>query len=185
MAMTRCERGHYYSPEQHSHCPYCGIDLDMGPTEIAPGMADPLPMGGRGDVEPGNETKGVMDELGIDPTVGWLVCVKGKDRGRDYRIRDRRNYIGRSPRMDICVEKDEQISREKHAIIGYDSRRRRFTLMPGESHKQTYLNENVVNTPTDLKARDLIELGDTTLMFIPLCGEDFTWQKETSSGGGS
>lgn len=33
MQMKRCEMGHYYDPEKHSTCPFCGVsNLDIGET---------------------------------------------------------------------------------------------------------------------------------------------------------
>jgi len=45
--------------------------------------------------------------------------------------------------------------------------------MPGESHELFYLNDNVVLNSEILKSHDVITLGETSLMFIPLCGPDF------------
>jgi hypothetical protein len=111
----------------------------------------------------------------MDPVVGWLVCIEGPDRGRDYRIRSERNFIGRDPSMDISISGDEAISRQKHASIGFDPKKSRFTLIPGESGRNLYLNDDETYTPTPLQAWDEIELGETKLVFIPLCGEKFQW----------
>jgi hypothetical protein len=35
------------------------------------------------------------------------------------------------------------------------------------------LNEQLVNTPSPLKSPDIIELGNTRLMFWPLCDDQF------------
>ena len=34
-----------------------------------------------------------------------------------------------------------------------------------------------------LKAYDLIDFGDTKLLFIPLCGEQFTWKANPEEDG--
>ena len=34
-----------------------------------------------------------------------------------------------------------------------------------------------------LHGYDLIDFGETKLLFIPLCGEKFTWKKETEQDG--
>ena len=39
-----------------------------------------------------------------------------------------------------------------------------------------YLNGEEVDSPQTLKGGDKIELGQTTLMFVPLCGGDFSWE---------
>jgi len=114
--------------------------------------------------------------IGIEPVVGWLVCVQGPDRGRDYRIRSQRNFIGRDARMDISISSDDQISRENHAAITYDPRGNNFRLAPGDAHGMTYLNNGVVDVPVVLRAYDVIELGATKLIFVPFCGEAFEWQ---------
>lgn len=38
------------------------------------------------------------------PVVGWLVCTDGVNKGTDYRLHQGRNFIGRSPEMDVCIE---------------------------------------------------------------------------------
>ena len=117
-------------------------------------------------------------ELGIEPVVGWLVAVKGPSRGRDYRITSERNYIGRSETMDISISGDDMISRENHAIINFEPRKSTFYLLPGDSKRLTYLNEEVVLAPELLKSYDRIEVGETLLVFVPFCGEAFQWKKE-------
>ena len=71
-----------------------------------------------------NKTVGYYHKkVGIDPVVGWLLCVDGPEKGRDYRIRSGRNSIGRAENMDICISGDSSISRERHAIIAYDPKK--------------------------------------------------------------
>jgi len=112
----------------------------------------------------------------FDPVVGWLVCVKGASAGRDYRIRGERNRIGRDSRMDICIAGDNRISRENHAMITFDPRNNQFRLSPGQSRGIVYLNGSLVDTSISLEPYDTIELGQTSLQFVPLCGERFQWR---------
>ena len=123
----------------------------------------------------------MRDSTGIDPVVGWLVCVEGPDKGRDYRIRTERNFIGRKDSNDIVIKGDDSISRERHAIISYNPRKRSFRLSPGESRGLIYHNDEEVLTPLELQAYDLLELGKTELMFIPFCGEGFSWDTKKPS----
>ncbi|HKV53287.1 MAG TPA: FHA domain-containing protein [Candidatus Binataceae bacterium] len=189
--MVRCNRGHFYSPAQHSSCPYCGVkvDLDKFETQVvhqpgaaaaagaapgaSPGPAVVPPQAA--ESEPG--VTRVVQRLGsgVDPVVGWLVCVVGPDKGRDFRIHGQRNFIGRAPSMDIVVEHDDSVSRDKHAIVTYEPRKNEFWLAPGESSGLVYLNSELVNGPERLKARDIVEIGRTRLMFFPLCDEQFRW----------
>ena len=45
-----------------------------------------------------------LPESGLEPVVGWLVCVTGKSRGKDYRLKAGFNRIGRNPDMDILLK---------------------------------------------------------------------------------
>lgn len=116
--------------------------------------------------------------LGYDPVVGWLVCISGRERGRDYRIHGDNNFIGRSTNMDICIQGDESISKVRHAVISYDSRSNVFYLASGEGRSLIRLNDKPVLGMVELKAMDIVEIGMTRLMFVPLCGENFVWEKE-------
>jgi hypothetical protein len=194
--MKRCTNGHYYDETKHSLCPHCGVNIDLnlgvtmpkypasgggsdGGVELGKTVAK-LPKGLRNNpVSPPNEGKTVAvfrKQMGIDPVVGWLVCIEGPDKGKDYRVRSERNFIGRSDKMDICIASDEAISRENHAIVSYSPKKRQFHVYSGESRGLVYLNDEEVITADELKSYDVIELGKTKLMFIPFCGDQFEWE---------
>ena len=118
----------------------------------------------------------MMRRQGIDPTVGWLVCIEGPERGKDYRIRSERNFIGRSTAMDICVN-DETISRENHACLTFNPLSGVFKLQPGESRGLVYLNNEDVMGPVDVKAGDKIAIGSSRFMFVPFAGLYFNWEE--------
>ena len=123
------------------------------------------------------KTVGMMQsQMGFDPVVGWLACVAGPSRGKSYTVRGGVNSIGRSERMDIVITGDLKISSENHAKISYSDKHNRFNLLPGEGRNIVYLNDEEVFTPMPLKAYDLIDFGETKLLFVPLCGEKFTWE---------
>lgn len=187
MKLTRCERGHYYDAQQHSRCPSCGVSgLAVDDSEGQPdhSQADAMVtqvrgQGGSGKVaDVGVTVAMVRKKMGIDPVVGWLVCVQGPEKGRDYRVRSERNGIGRGADMAICVQGDEAISRENHAYISFNPRKGTYRIAPGDGRGMTYLNGEEVDVPMPLKAYDRIELGQTHLLFVPLCGEQFNWESE-------
>lgn len=129
------------------------------------------------------KTVGMMQsQMGFDPVVGWLACVAGPSRGKSYTIRGGVNSIGRSERMDIVITGDLKISSENHAKISYSDKHNRFNLLPGEGRNIVYLNDEEVFTPMPLNAYDLIDFGETKLLFVPLCGERFTWKTEEQDG---
>lgn len=112
---------------------------------------------------------------GFTPVVGWLVCADGPAKGSDYRIRAGYNYIGRADHMDICIKGDNQIGRERHAMIAYDPEERVFFFGPADGKSIVRLNGKMVMAPSELHAYDMLKIGTTKLMFVPLCGERFNW----------
>lgn len=109
-------------------------------------------------------------------TVGWLVCIKGKDFGIGFAVKDGINYIGCSAEMDIALHKDNREVKEKHAVIYYVPKQKKFIAEPGKTRDLFYLNGEVVLNPVEIKKQDVLTIGNTSLMFVPFCGEDFNWE---------
>ena len=82
--------------------------------------------------------------------------------------------------MDICLKGsgDETISRENQGVISYDRKHRNFYVSPGKGENLMYLNDEPVLGVEKLKIYDKLEIGSELLMFVPLCGESFQWEKE-------
>jgi hypothetical protein len=182
MSLKRCDSGHHYDPAKHTSCPHCGVppDVVFSPTrKKEDGQPADKP---KGDPAAGKPTVVLGRKAGgVDPVVGWLVCVAGPDRGRDYRLHAEKNFVGRGDDMDVRVAGDETVSRENHAVVSFNPKNNQFKLLPGEGRGLVYLNGEEVDTPKVLKARDTIDLGQTKLMFVPLCGDVFTWKASEES----
>jgi hypothetical protein len=90
----------------------------MPQTEPASPRGSGAPIRGGGGMDRGGTpgvTIGIFQKhTGMDPVVGWLVCIKGTNKGRDYRLHSDLNKLGRAPNMDVCIEGDEAIARENH-----------------------------------------------------------------------
>jgi len=122
---------------------------------------------------PRSESAGDSD----DPVVGWLVIVSGPGRGNAVRLGYGWNSIGRDASQRACLDfGDSQISRLNHARLLYDPRDRKFTLTLGEGTNPTYLRDEALLGPTQLRNGDRIQMGDTEVLFVALCGETFDWQ---------
>ncbi len=208
MEMRKCVNGHYYDVSVNPECPYCKSGTNTGKTVAlgavqgagmnmsvdADGDSKTLPMGysaqqasgapvfsqsaGVNDDDDGRTIAVVHQDMGIDPVVGWLVCVKGKEKGRDYRIHSDNNYIGRSEKMDICVHGDETISRENHAVVSYDSIDKIYYFSPGEGRNIVRHNGKAIFQTVELNMYDRVVVGKTELVFMLLCGSDFEWSSE-------
>ncbi|MBQ8041113.1 MAG: FHA domain-containing protein [Lachnospiraceae bacterium] len=182
--MKRCEQcGKFYNQEKEATCPHCS-GASAAVDKTLPVMTNAV-TGNDKTIATVGVTRAATDDertqavfrinTGIDPVVGWLICLTGSEKGRDYKVHSDNNYIGRSEKMDICIRGDETISRENHATITYDSRDRIFYFTPGEGRNIIRLNGKAVLTTSEIKANDKIELGKTELLFVPLCGENFDW----------
>lgn len=77
----------------------------------------------------------------------------------------------------IVISKDPQISREKHAFITYEPKKRVFFISSGDSSGLTYINEEMVDASTQLNNYDIIEMGKSQFVFVSLCGEKFSWDQ--------
>ena len=114
---------------------------------------------------------------GFTPVVGWLVCVEGPDRGRDYAIRMGYNTIGRAPQNNISISGDQKISRERHAMIAFDDKECTFFVAPGNGMNLVRVNDKLLMMPTPVEAYDVVTIGSTKLMFVPFCSDKFSWNK--------
>lgn len=112
-----------------------------------------------------------------EPVVGWLICIEGVHFGASFEIYTGMNSVGRISTNRIVIPGDTGISREKHTLLTYEPKHRRFYIQPGDSSGLTYVNEEYITGSRQLQARDVIEIGNSRFMLIPLCGEDFSWEE--------
>jgi hypothetical protein len=158
--LRRCQNGHVFNERRHGTiCPYCNIDTAGRRSSLTSDALAQLP---------------ASHEV-ARPVCGWIVCVEGPSKGNDYKIRAGKNFIGRGDDMDIQILGDNEISQSKHAIIAYDSKNRKTTLLPGDSNGIAYWKDEPVYTPVQLEANDVIEMGESRFVFMPFCGDNFSW----------
>ncbi|HSP42737.1 MAG TPA: FHA domain-containing protein [Luteolibacter sp.] len=110
------------------------------------------------------------------PVVGWLVVVGGPGAGNSHILGHGVNQIGRDAAQQVSLDYGDQgISRQGHAAITYDPKGRKFYIQQGSGSALAYLNDQPVLQPSPLEAGSRINLGDTTLSFVPFCGPEFDW----------
>lgn len=148
----------------------------------APGMA------GAAGPKPGETvfiptgSDAAWDEVG--PVVGWLVVLKGPGHGRFCPVYYGQNSIGRAADQRIRLDfGDRRISRQAHAFLIYDDVARKFYIRDGGKTNLVRHNGELVMTPTELRDRDEVAIGETTLLFIALCGPEFDWLTEAGRTG--
>ena len=204
-----CSAGHVYDADQFPSCPYCNRNtraIQFGATAAPAGYgATTAPAGygaapaGRDDTigqtvmpeairrrmeqEKDNRTVGEFKrKLGYEPVVGWLVCVEGPEVGKDYRLFGRISSIGRAEGNDVVLAQEHTVSQKNHVRLAYDAKHNNFQLIPGEGTNVTYLNDEPLYVPQKLNAYDVLEMGATKLIFVPLCSERFRWPEKRTEG---
>lgn len=193
MNLTKCPNGHFYDGDRFAECPHC-LQTEFQQTEP---LSGPIPFGSSQPVMQAEPMKQpappfvsqAADEgvtigqyqriLGVEPVVGWLVCIKGEYFGESFKLHSGKNFIGRASDMDIILGLDKSVSRNRHACVIYEPRSRVFIAQPGESRELFYLNDDVVLDNVKMKAHDVLQIGETKLMIIPCCGEQFSWDDLT------
>lgn len=115
-------------------------------------------------------------QYGIVPVAGWLVCIKGKHIGENFKIVIGQNTVGRGINNRIVLSKDAALLEEGHLVIVYEPRGRVFFVQPGNVKSVSYLNGEIITGGRRLKAKDRLDIGGGSYMFIPLCGTDFSWE---------
>ena len=190
MAVFRCDNGHFYDNTKFPECPHCKNEtslvtrqeLNEGRTMFLPSDHDAsnagekqkvrIDMGGK---EPADEkTVGIYrSEKGCDPVVGWLVCTKGGEKGRDYRLHAGRNFIGRGLKSDVSLPDDAQVSRDNHCSIIFEPKKSTYAIVSGVG--ELYVNGEFVQESHLLSDDEVISIGSSEFIFIPYCKEGRSW----------
>lgn len=116
--------------------------------------------------------------------VGWIVVLKGPGRGASFTLFSGVSQIGRGEDQTVRLDfGDTSISRQGHAVVAYDPEQRKHFLGHGGKANIVRLNNMPVLSTEELRHGDLIRLGETTLRFVALCGENFDWDADEEAAG--
>jgi hypothetical protein len=161
---------------------------DIGRTELGTAQKKPAPVLDRrppayGYVNSDKTVPVIYAKVDESYPVGFVVCIAGSIKGKDYRLHSGDNTIGRDAdpkKFDITINEDNNISRESCIIINYNPGVNEFTLSGGSGAQSEAIvkrnNKPVMpKTSVILSAYDKILIGKTKFMFLPLCGDEFIW----------
>lgn len=109
--------------------------------------------------------------------VGWLVCTEGADFGRFYTLKEGRNLIGSGINMDVDLSHDLSITKENIAWIEFLEDTGSFMISPGNARQLIYVNDDLIFKPTMLLNKDILTMGETSLMLVACCDSRFSWRK--------
>lgn len=160
---------------QSRYCPQCSSPVPVQPMPMGPpggGVPRPpsmVPRPPAGAPARGTFIKNeprqrpgtlLYQEQSRPQVLGWILILKGKRRGSDFRISSESLYIGRDGSCDVALD-DETASR-KHALIRHSSDG--FVLVDLGSANGTYLNRRRAQHE-ELTDGDVIRVGETLLLF--------------------
>ncbi|MEM9898949.1 MAG: FHA domain-containing protein, partial [Pseudomonadota bacterium] len=113
---------------------------------------------------------------------GWIVITEGPGRGASFTLLNGVSQIGRGEDQTVRLDfGDTSISRNNHAAVAYDDETGKYYLGHGGKSNLVRLNNKPVLSTEEMSDRDQIRIGETTLTFVALCGDNFTW-KEGEAG---
>lgn len=140
-----------------------------------------------GSLQQAREKAGIMEpdlatlimHRNNDLFFGWLVVINTDQKGKVFSIKEQQSSIGRLDAnhfVHIALNEDRTISRGPQAIVIYDDLNKKFFLKSAEGKTLVYLNRNLLMSHEELRPYDIIQLGNTQLIFVPLCTEKFSWE---------
>ncbi len=106
---------------------------------------------------------------------GWLVCVKGPERGYDFRLYKGFNRIGTSAQADIVLTEGE--GEEFLCAVVYDDRGNQFYAVQ-QSETPSYLNGQVIQGAAALCGGDHLCVGTSEFEFVPFCRDGWNWDMD-------
>lgn len=168
MKLTKCPNNHYYNADKLPYCPHCSHIESNIPVKDISGLQ-------QHNVETVSIDRTASMNIEKRQTVGWLVCISGEMYGESFILYNGTNHIGRNPNMNVCLAKENTVSRNIHATITFDTQTQTFTLNKGISDKPVLVNNELSTETTPIVHHDVIQLGDCQLLFVALCGNEFSW----------
>ncbi|MCV6592571.1 MAG: FHA domain-containing protein [Silicimonas sp.] len=122
------------------------------------------------------EARGAASAQAAMFPAGWIVVIEGPGRGASFTLQTGVSQIGRGEDQTVRLDfGDTAISRNNHAAVAYDDEQGKFFLGHGGKSNLVRLNGMPVLSTEEMTSGDEIRIGETTLKFMALCGDGFTW----------
>ena len=170
-----CSAGHVYDADQFPSCPYCNRNtraIQFGATAAPAGYGATTAPAGYGAAHAGR-----------DDTIGQTVMPEAirrrMEQERDNRtVGEFKRKLGYEPVVGwlVCVEGPE---------VGKDYRLfgRINSIGRAEGNDVVLAQEHTVSQKNHVRlAYDVLEMGATKLIFVPLCNERFRWPEKRTGG---
>ena len=122
-----------------------------------------------------------QDEVTPELLTGWLVYVNGNKRGRAITLGQKDTLLGQDESGEVIVLEEEELL-QAYAVVVYESDVREFYIKPGKKRCLFYAGDNAVYNRTSLKSGDMVEIGQSKMIFVPFCNETFDWDDDKEEG---
>lgn len=154
---------------------FSGARPQQAPGAAVSGVSPTLPLDLSSDDDgPTISAFNYGESKSFSPVAGWLVCIDGPEKGRDFRLYTGRSFVGRSPKLQVNLSDDPKINRDGHFSVVYDPESRGWFIVPGAG-TATYLEDELLDGAKTLADMAKIKAGDSLFCFRSLCGEAFSW----------
>ncbi len=120
-------------------------------------------------------TESDMDYLPRIHARAFLVCVDGPMTGASFVFQENKAIIGRQKNYEIALFRDPSVSRSPHGVIHYDKDTLTYTVSKADPEKKVSVNGTFIEEDTVLNMYDIIGIGQTRLLFMPVCSDKFSW----------
>jgi len=167
VAIRQCLNHHFYDDEKYEVCPICLLKEQHPETMEDATIGYAVPTDLAADKTIGYQM--VLEDVIAKPTVGWVVCTKGNERGRDWRLHEGRNDVGTTPDAEVSLA-EAGLQEPCMCSIIYDGKHKEFMVAPG-NFPLIYLNGKLLSSPLPLGDGDEISVGENLLCFQSFCGK--------------
>lgn len=153
-------------------------EVSAAPVEEAPAAPSSMFVEQQAPRDPNATVSLTESDMDFIPRVharAFLVCIDGPMTGASFVFQEKKAIIGRQKNYEIALFRDNSVSRSPHAILSYDKDAIRYTVSCGDAEKRVMVNGVFINGETELKLYDVIGVGQSRLMFIPVCSDKFAW----------
>lgn len=95
--------------------------------------------------------------------IGFVTAIGGPGRGTSFDLTAEFMRVGRDLSQEIHLPQDDAISRDCHAIVGFNPDLGRFMIFDGGKANPVWVNSKQIGDAVVLENEDIIRIGQTTL----------------------
>lgn len=200
MDLKKCKSGHFYDGDKYTECPHCKNNVEnrsiatLEKKKITENRDSGnltrsiFDMNTSKEVaskkKKAEETPEYTDVHAVQvqrhkaeygPVVGWLVGITGNEYGHSYELYAGSNTIGSSLDNVVSITEDSYLCSVSHGVICYQMETGLFFYDIQDSKGRVMINNCPVQENMYIGYMDVIEIGGSSYMLVPLCKDGFSW----------